>query len=230
MAGDNKHHLEYTKMSGVGVYIMKHSITTKLHPMKNILLLMGIALLLLVAAARATAAPPMIQFRLVVDNPTADSEPMTEVQPDNSSRPPEVLNVQKAVLLDSSDLKNAKAGVDGLQQPMIEIKFTDDGAKRLADVTGKNLGERLAIVFDGRLYSAPRINAAITGGEAQINGHFTKEQSENFAARINGSPVQVHKSLNWSRIGFSCFAVLFAAATGIVVWMTIRRKDAPPAV
>jgi hypothetical protein len=197
--------------------------------MKNILLLMGIALLSLVAAIHATAAPPMIQFRLVVDNPTADSEPMTEVQPDNSPIKPDVLNVQKAVLLDSSDLKNAKAGADSFQQPIIEIKFTDDGAKRFADVTGKNVGKRLAIVIDGRLYSAPRINAAITGGEAQINGHFTKEQAENFAARTNGSPVQVHKSLNWSRIGFYCFAVLFAAATGIVVWRAIRRKDAPPA-
>jgi preprotein translocase subunit SecD len=198
--------------------------------MKNILLLMGIALLSLVAAAHVTAAPPMLQFRLVVDNPTADSEPMTEVQPDNSPTKPDVLNVQKAVLLDSSDLKNAKAGVDSLQQPIIEIKFTDDGAKRFADVTGKNVGGRLAIVIDGRLYSAPRINAAITGGEAQITGHFSKEQAENLAARINGAPVQVHKSLNWSRIGFYCFAVLFVAATGIVVWTAIRRKDAPPAV
>ena len=197
--------------------------------MKNILLLMGIALLSSVAAIHATAAPPMLQFRLVVDNPTADSEPMTEVQPDNSPIQPDVLNVQKAVLLDSSDLKNAKAGVDSLQHPIIEIKFTDDGAKRFADVTGKNVGRRLAIVIDGKLYSAPRINAAITGGEAQITGHFTKAEAENLAARINGAPVQVHKSLNWSRIGFYCFAVLFAAATGIVVWMAIRRKDASPA-
>jgi len=197
--------------------------------MKNILLLMGIALLSLVAAAHVTAAPPMIQFRLVVDNPTADSEPMIEVQPDNPPRQPDVLNVQKTVLLDSSGLKNAKAGVDSLQQPIIEIKFTDDGAKRFADLTGKNVGKRLAIVIDGRLYSAPRINAAITGGEAQITGHFTKEQAENFAARINGAPVQVHKSLNWSRIGFYCFGLMFVAALGIVVWMALRRKDAPPA-
>lgn len=197
--------------------------------MKNSLLLLGIALLSLVVVTRATAAPPIIQFRLVVDNPTADTEPMTEAQPDNSPRLPDVLNVQKTVLLDSSDMKIAKAGVDSLQHPIIEIKFTDDGAKRFAEVTRQSIGKRLAIVIDGRLYSAPRINAAITGGEAQINGHFTKEQAENFAARINGSPVQVHKSVNWSRISFYCFAVLFVAAAGIVVWMAIRRKDAPPA-
>jgi hypothetical protein len=77
---------------------------------------------------------------------------------------------------------------------------------------------------------APRINSAISGGVAQISGVFTEKEAENLVARINGSPVQVHKAINWSRIGFYCFAVLFVAAAGIVVWMAIRRKDTPPAV
>ncbi len=217
-------------MNGVGVYTLKHSITTKLHPMKNILLLMGIALLLLVAAAHVTAAPPIIQFRLVVDNPTADSEPMTVVQPDNSPRQPgEVLNVQKAALLDSSDMKNASVMVENRGKPKIDIKFTDDGAKRFAEVTRQNIGKRLAIVIDGKLNSAPRIESAITGGRAEITGHFTQQEAENLAARINGSPVQAHKALNWSRIGFYCFALLFVATLGIAVWVAIRRKDASPA-
>ena len=195
--------------------------------MKNSLLFLGIALLSLVAAAHVTAAPPVIQFRLVVDSPTADSEQMRVVQPNNSPRQPEILNVQKAVLLDSSDLKNAKAGVDGLQQPIIEIKFTDDGAKRFADVTGKNVGERLAIVIDGRLYSAPRINAAITGGEAQINGHFTKEQAENLAARINGTPGIIHVFQTVFVIPH--FYLLCLIAAGVVILVLIFRKFAPPA-
>lgn len=220
-------------MSGVGVYITKDSITTKLHPMKTILLLMGIPLLLLVAAARVTAAPPMIQFRLVVDKPTADSEQMTLVQPDNSPRQPrqpqpEVLNVQKAVLLDGSDVKNATPSVGRIGQPFIDIKLTDNGSKRFAEVTRQNIGKRLAIVIDGKLYSAPRINSAITGGEAQITGAFTKAEAENLAARLNGS--SVHNALNWSQTGLYCFAVLFVTATGIVAWMAIRPKDAPPAV
>ena len=197
--------------------------------MKNILLLMGIAILSSAVASCAASTPSVLQFRLVVDSPTADSEPMTEVQPDNSPRPPEGLNVQKAVLLDSSDLKNAKAGVDGLQQPIIEIKFTDDGAKRFADVTGKNVGERLAIVIDGRLYSAPQINASITGGEAQINGHFTKEQAENFAARINGSPGIIHASQTVFVIPHFYLLCLIAVGVVILVLVLIFRKLAPPA-
>ena len=200
--------------------------------MKNILLLMGIALLSLVAAAHVTAAPPIIQFRLVVDNPTADSEPMTEAQPDHSPIKPDVLNVQKAVLLDQSDVKNAtvyRGGKTG-GQTVVYINFTDDGAKRFSEATGQNIGRRLAVVIDGKLCMAPRINSAISGGVAQISGVFTEKEAENLVARINGSPVQVHKAINWSRIGFYCFAVLFVAAAGIVVWMAIRRKDTPPAV
>ena len=208
---------------------MKHSITTQFHPMKIILPLLAIALLSLAVVAHAASTPSVLQFRLVVDNPTADSEQMTIVQPNNSSRQPEVLNVQKEVLLDNSVVRNAAVVADGRGNPEINVKLTDDGAKRFAEVTRQNIGKRLAIVIDGKTYMAPRINSEIPSGEAIISGAFTKAEAENLAARIIGSPVQVHKSLNWSRIGFYCFAGLFAAATGIVVWMAIRRKDRPPA-
>ncbi len=198
--------------------------------MKKSLLLLGIAVLSLVSAAHATAAPPMIQFRLVVDNPTADSEQMTAVQPDNSPRQPDVLNVQKAVLLDSSDVKNATAGVNRLGQPIIDMKLTEDGAKRLAEVTRKNVGERLAIVIDGKLYSAPRINSAITGGEAQITGAFTKAEAENLAARLdgsNGSPSGQVRPGN--KTVFYALAAMVVIALVTAAWIALRQRRAPPA-
>ena len=157
--------------------------------MKNILLLMGIVLLSLVIAARAADVPPMIQFRLVVDNPTADSEPMTIVQSGRSPYPPEVLNVQKEVLLDNSVVKSAMvySGNKTGGKTVIYLNFTDDGSKRFAEVTRQSVGKRLAIVIDGKLYMAPQINSAITGGEAQITGAFTKAEADNLAARLNGS-------------------------------------------
>jgi preprotein translocase subunit SecD len=172
----------------------------------------------------------MIQFRLVVDNPTADSEQMTVVQPDNSPRQPEVLNVQKAVLLDSSDVKNATASVDPLGQPIIEIKLTADGAKRFADVTGKNVGERLAIVIDGKLYEAPRINTAITGGEAQISGHFTKEEAKNLAARLNGSNGSPSGQVRpGNKTVFFALAAMVVVALVTAAWVALRQRRAPPA-
>jgi hypothetical protein len=202
--------------------------------MKNFSLLLAIGLLPLAVVAHAALAPSVIQFRLVVDSPTADSEQMTIAQPNNPSRQPEVLNVQKAVLLDRSDLESAKFGAqisgvpDNVPGPVIiSIKFTDAGAKRLAEVTRQSIGKRLAIVIDGKLVSAPQINTAITGGAAEITGNFTKEEARTLATEMNGSPA--HEVLTWSRIGFYCFAPLFAAATGIVVWRALRQKNASPA-
>ena len=197
--------------------------------MKNILLLMGIALLSLVAVARVTAAPPIIQFRLVVDNPTADSEPMTVVQPNNSPKQPqpEVLNVQKEVLLDHTAVKSATVEVDPLGNTVIGIKFTNDGAKRFAEVTRENVRKRLAIVIDGKLYSAPHIMSEITGGNAAISGKFTKEEAENLAARINGSPTG--SWLTNTKIISGVVALLFVVAVGVVSLILIFRKHTPPA-
>src|ERR1035438_4305331 len=96
-------------MNDVGVQPMKHSTATQFCPMKKNFSLLVIALLSLPGVAHAVSTPSVLQFRWVEENPTADSEPMTVVQPNNSSRKPEVLNVQKEVLLDQSDVKSATA-------------------------------------------------------------------------------------------------------------------------
>ena len=193
--------------------------------MKCVLPLLAACLLALAANPTITHAAAALQFRWVTDNPAADSEQMTAVQPAGAAYKPEVLNVEKEVLLDSSDVKIVSVKVDNRGNPTIDIKLTDDGAKRFGEMTRQNIGRRLAIVIDGKLNSAPRIASAITGGRAEIAGHFTQQEAENLAARISGSSVQVHKAVNWSRIGFYSFALLFTAATCIIVWIAIRRKD-----
>jgi SecD/SecF fusion protein len=89
--------------------------------------------------------------------------------------------VQTRPVLRSSDLKNSKLQQGNLGQNAVGLEFTAKGAKRFADVTEKYCiggtlnpdGERsLAIVIDGTLYSAPRINEPIFGGNAQITGSF----------------------------------------------------------
>lgn len=64
-------------------------------------------------------------------------------------------------------------------QPHITLSFNNEGANKFADITRANTGRLLAIVLDGELYSAPRINEAITGGNATISGDF--ELREAFA-------------------------------------------------
>ena len=178
--------------------------------MKKISQLLAIGLLPLAVVAHAAPAPSVLQFRLVVDNPTADSEQMTIAQPNNPARQPDVLNVQKEVLLDQTAVKSATFGAqisgvpDNFPGPMrISIKFTDAGAKRLAEVTRQSIGKRLAIVIDGKLVSAPLIITAITGGAAEITGNFTKEEARTLATEMNGSPA--HEVLTWSPDWFLLF-------------------------
>jgi preprotein translocase subunit SecD len=201
--------------------------------MKNIFPLLVIVLLSLVAVAHAASTPSVLQFRLVMDSPTADSEPMTVVQPNNSSRQPEVLNVQKEVLLDQSDVKNAtvyRGGKTG-GQTVVYINFTDDGAKRFSEATGQNIGRRLAVVIDGKLCMAPRINSAISGGVAQISGVFTEKEAENLVARINVSPAGEKPPVSVSAVHATPLLMLVMfGVLGVLVWMWTRRKGTPPAV
>ena len=66
----------------------------------------------------------------------------------------------------------------------IEITFSDEGRKKFAEVTREKIGQRLAIVIDGQLYSAPTIRTEIPGGKAEISGNFSKEEANVLAAKI----------------------------------------------
>ena len=136
----------------------------------------------------ADPAPSVFQFRLVLNAPSAKADPMTVVQPDADAKTAKTLYVQKKVLLDQTDLKlasvitNQPAG-----KPWIQITFTDAGAKRFAKVTRQNIGKQLAIIIDGRLYSAPTIRSEIRGGRAEITGNFSEPEAQDLASKINQS-------------------------------------------
>ncbi len=72
----------------------------------------------------------------------------------------------------------------------ILLRFNDAGAKKFADVTGANVGRLLGIVLDGKLYSAPRINDRIGGGNAQITGKFTQREAIELSNVLN-NPLDV---------------------------------------
>jgi preprotein translocase subunit SecD len=195
--------------------------------MKEFLAPLAVGLLSALTMAAASSNPSVLQFRLVADHPTADSEPMTVVQPNNSPRQPEVFNVQKAVLLDQTAVMRATATKDALGQPIVNLEFTQAGARQFAAVTRDNVGKRLAIVIDGKLYSAPRIATEISGGAAEIAGAFTPQQAHDLAARLNGTPVR--QPLNAGGLTFHALALLFLAAVAVATTMLVRRKGAPRA-
>jgi preprotein translocase subunit SecD len=97
------------------------------------------------------------------------------------SRQPHV--VQRRTLLTGAELTRAEVQADPNSPGnwQVAIEFTPTGARVFGDVTEQNVGRHLAIILDGNLYSAPRINERIPGGRAVITGQFTVEEARDLA-------------------------------------------------
>lgn len=75
----------------------------------------------------------------------------------------------RAPALTGGDVVGLGESKDETGVGLINLEFSEPGAARLAEVTGKHIGEQLAIVLDGRVVGAPVIQSRITGGRAQIH-------------------------------------------------------------
>jgi SecD/SecF fusion protein len=127
-------------------------------------------------------------MRLVQDSATAETEPLTIVHSltDATGATPETLNVLKKVLLDQSAVSSATVQTQAVSRaPMIEVVLTEKGRKAFADITRQSVGKRLAMVVDGKLPAAPRIETEIPGGRALITGRFSTREASELATKIN---------------------------------------------
>ncbi len=93
------------------------------------------------------------------------------------------------VVLEGTDVASAKAmsyrdRQTGATSYEVALTFTDEGAKKFAEVTAANVGKRIAIVYDGVIYSNPTVQTAITGGQASITGLTSYEECEQLASTI----------------------------------------------
>lgn len=66
-------------------------------------------------------------------------------------------------------------------RPSVSMSMNSDGARRWVSLTKANVGRAIAIVLDGVVYSAPRVNGEITGGDSKITGNFTIEDTKDLA-------------------------------------------------
>ena len=76
---------------------------------------------------------------------------------------------------------DAKDEYDQFNKPCVSMSMNTEGSRRWAALTKKNIGKEIAIVLDGYVYSAPRVNSEITGGNSQITGNFTPEVTKDLA-------------------------------------------------
>jgi preprotein translocase subunit SecD len=97
------------------------------------------------------------------------------------------------------DLEDARVAIDQQKnEPYVSLDFKSAGAKRFEEVTGANVGKRLAIILDGNVYSAPNILNKIGGGRAQVtlgNGDYNSLMKEArdlaLVLRAGALPVQL---------------------------------------
>lgn len=92
------------------------------------------------------------------------------------------------VILTGDQVASAKAGITegnvGMKDYVVSLTFTDEGSKAFADATAANIGKRIAIIYDSKMYSNPTVQQAITGGQAQITGMESYEEAESLASTI----------------------------------------------
>ncbi|MCD8213664.1 MAG: protein translocase subunit SecD [Campylobacter sp.] len=106
-------------------------------------------------------------------------------------------------VLDGAMLTDAKVAFSQKNNlPIINFTLNSEGARIFGDFTGANVGKRLAIVLDGKVYSAPVINERIGGGSGQISGGFTLEEAHDVAIALrSGALLAPVKMLEKRSIG-----------------------------
>ncbi|HKB79354.1 MAG TPA: protein translocase subunit SecD [Thermoanaerobaculia bacterium] len=88
--------------------------------------------------------------------------------------------VRKTIPVTGTDLKNARVQKGRLGEPNVGFSLTPGGAKKFGELTGNNVGRRLAIVLDNKVVSAPTINSRIDD-QGVIEGSFTTQQAADLA-------------------------------------------------
>jgi preprotein translocase subunit SecD len=88
--------------------------------------------------------------------------------------------VRKAAAVTGRELRNARPSVDENNQPAVSFTLNNEGGRKFGNVTGENVGRQLAIVLDGRVQSAPRIESRIST-DGRITGSFTQEEVQNLS-------------------------------------------------
>ncbi|MBS1816431.1 MAG: protein translocase subunit SecD [Acidobacteria bacterium] len=88
--------------------------------------------------------------------------------------------VRRAAAVTGRDLRSARPSLDENGRPAVAFTLNSEGASKFGKVTGENIGRSLAIILDGKVQSAPRIDSRITN-EGRISGSFTQEEVTNLS-------------------------------------------------
>ena len=83
--------------------------------------------------------------------------------------------------LEGDVVTDAKDDFNQHGRPQVSMTMNSEGAREWAALTKANVGKAIAIVLDGVVYSAPRVDGEIAGGQSSISGNFTIEDTKDLA-------------------------------------------------
>ncbi|WP_258436684.1 protein translocase subunit SecD [Helicobacter monodelphidis] len=135
---------------------------------------------------------------------------------------PRVLLLKSIPILDGSMLTNANVVYDQYNRPAINFSLNAEGAKRFGDFTANNINKRMAIVLDGRVYSAPSIRERISGS-GQITGEFSESEASDIAIALRSgallAPIELleQQSVGPSLGSDSIAAAMVALVSGFIL-------------
>ena len=155
--------------------------------------------------------------------------PLLEKGHDGSEVATRLIAVEKDAMLSGEDVADAQPTFEK-NRASVSLNFNSRGATLFENVTGENVGRRMAIVLDDKVYSAPVIQQRIAGGRAVITGQFTTQEATDLAIVLRAgslpAPVSVLEertvgpSLGQESIDSGINAALVGAAA-VVVFMAI---------
>ena len=145
----------------------------------------------------------------------------------------EPLVVIRKPVVGGENLTDARVSFEN-GQPVVSFRFNTMGGRQFAEVTSNHVGERLAIVLDNEVISAPNIQSAITGGSGIITGNFTTKSANDLALLLRSgalpAPLEVleertvgaglgadsiHDGVVASVVGFTAVIIFMILAYGL---------------
>ncbi len=130
----------------------------------------------------------LLEFKVVSSEPDklqaalAGSVPEGyELKYAGEEKEPLLLETKAAMTGDSIKDASVRFNQSSFNEPLVSLEFNAEGAKKFAEITGANVGKRLAIVLDGKVQSAPVIREAIPSGQAVIQGQFDAAEAQDLS-------------------------------------------------
>lgn len=183
----------------------------------------------LIDGAAAVADQPVEPRRVKVEFFIAEVAPadgLTESMV--PGMPPTKIYLPKDAAIITDDIATARVGKDSGNSPALEFSFTEAGAKKLSEISQRNIGKHLAILVDGVVISAPVLMSPMSS-QCQLTGAFRQEELERIVRGINGDAglARIRLVVWGSFLG----SVLLLCSVIVYCWRWHRlERRSPPSV